>query len=67
MNGENSADITLVESENYTCVSPITLEMVFPGEYSSEDDIIREEVAGHLKERPFEEKALLRKHPFFSI
>lgn len=67
MNGENSADLTVLESENYTFISPVTLEMVFPDERSSRDDVIREHLAGHLKERASEEKSLLQEHPFFSI
>ena len=67
MNGENSADITVDEIENYTFVSPITLKMEFPDKRSSRDDIIREYPTGRLKLRTPEEKILLRDHPLFSV
>jgi len=67
MSGENSANVTVDETENYTFVSPVTLEPVFPDERSSRDDVIREHLAEFLQERTPEEKYLLRDHPLFSI
>ena len=67
MIGQNSADITNMDSENYTFISPTTLEMVFPEERSTLDNVIREHPSGLLRERSPEEIVQLRNHPFFAL
>ena len=66
MTGQNVIENDFMESENYTCVSPGTLEMMFPMK-ASPTDIVRERPAAPLRERSESEKARLRNHPFFSI
>ena len=66
MNGQNVIENDFMESENYTCVSLETLEMMFPKK-ALPTGIVRERPTSPLRERSESEKARLRDHPFFSI
>jgi hypothetical protein len=65
MDLQNVNENGFMESENYTCVSPDSLKMIFPMKVSP-TDIIRERPTAPLRERSEREKAQLRNHPFFS-
>jgi hypothetical protein len=66
MDKQNVNAYDFMESENYTCVSPQTLEMMLPKK-SLPTEIVRERPIAPLRERSETEKARLRNHPFFSI
>lgn len=66
MSLQNVNENGFMESENYTCVSPNTLEMIFPMN-PSPTNIVRERPTAPLRERSESEKAQLRNHPFFSV
>lgn len=66
MNGQNTAELPIMEDQNYTYVSSTTLEMVFPDEVISSDDIIREHPSHPLRKRTPEEITRLRNHFFFA-
>jgi hypothetical protein len=66
MKGENSIELLIMESNSYTCVSPITLDPMFPDEELSSDDVVRELPSIPLRERSPEEIARLINHPLFT-
>lgn len=66
MNGENSIELSVIDSNSYTYVSPVTLKAEFPDEQLPPDDVVRELPSIPLRERSPEEIAQLIKHPFFA-
>ena len=67
MSLENTAEISEIMADDYTCVSFESLQLHIPGSEVTSEDIVRDYPPEPLTERTPSEIEKLRAQPFFSF